>query len=204
MSRHLQNAAMLLAAVAVVATSANFAQAGCRRHRVIHHYPVHRHVHRVHRVIHKPVIVHPPVAIAPVKPVAHLPSVPAGSTLTLPGNFLGPNPGHVFLVLNKVKLPVRIDNWTPTGVTMTLPPMAVKQPTPARIDVVLEHGQLANKLKILLTPPAALVLHPSAPASPLPTAQPAVAQLAAPPLTPTGQPGIPQIGAPIIQGTTQQ
>jgi hypothetical protein len=104
----------------------------------------------------------------------------------LPGNFLGPAAGHVFLVLNEVKLPVKIEAWSPSGVTVTLPPMAVKQPTPARLDVIMPQGQLVNKVSILLTPPAPLVLHASAPASPL-AAGPGPVQAA-----------VPQIGSPLV------
>jgi hypothetical protein len=106
----------------------------------------------------------------------------------LPGNFLGPDAGHVFLVLNEVKLPVKIEAWSPSGVTVTLPPMAVKQPSPARIDVIMPQGQLVNKVRILLTAPAPLVIHQSAPASPLPTGSAAAPVQAA----------VPQVGAPLV------
>ena len=171
MSRSIRKVAVLSLAVAASFAVAKTSFAGCHSHRPVHHvqhyhHPVVRH-HVVRPIIH---VTQPPVVIAPpAPPVEQLPSVPSGATLTLPGNFLGPVAGHVFLVFENVKLPAQIDDWNPNGVTITLPPMAVKQPTPARIDVLLPQGQAMQQVKILLTPPAPLVLHASAPASPLPT-----------------------------------
>ncbi len=206
MSRTFRKAAVCSLALALVTISAQASSAGgCNRsyrshghvqHTVVRHAPIHRHI--VHRAA--PLIVRPIVAVAPapvvvraarpIAPRVQRPAVPTGSTLSLPGNFLGPIAGHVFLVLDHVKVPARIENWTSNGVTITLPPMAVKHPTPARIDVIMPHGQAINKVKILLTPPAPLVLHPTAPATPLPTG-PATPLLEAQ--------GIPQIGAPVVQ-----
>ena len=202
MSRSFRQAAVCSLAVAATLIAANFSLAGCggghcrsSYSRNYSHYraPVVRHI--VRPVVHvaPPVIVAPPVAPIAIAPrpfgiVPQLPSVPAGSTLSLPGNFLGPVAGHVLLVLNEVKLPTQIVSWSPSGVTVTLPPMAVKQPSPARLDVVLPHGQTISKVKILLTPPAPLVIHPTPPASPLPTGP------AAGPL----QSGVPQIGNPLV------
>ena len=202
MSRSFRQAALSALAVAATLTAANSSLAGCggghyrggySRHYSHYRAPVVRHI--VRPVVHvaPPVVaVAPPVAplIAP-RPlgiVPQLPSVPAGSTLSLPGNFLGPVAGHVFLVLNQVKLPAKIISWSPNGVTVTLPPMAVKQPSRARLDVILPHGQTISNVNILLTRPAPLVIHPTPPASPLPTG-PASGPL---------QTGIPQIGNPQI------
>ena len=202
MSRSFRQAAVCSLAVAAVLIAANSSLAGCggghyrssySRHYSHYRTPVVRHI--VRPVVHvaPPVVavappVAPLVAPGPIGIAPQLPSVPAGSTLSLPGNFLGPVAGHVFLVLNEVKLPAKIVAWNPNGVTITLPPMAVKQPTPARLDVVLPHGQTISNVKILLTPPAPLVIHPTPPASPLPTG-PAAAPL---------QTGIPQIGNPLV------
>ena len=198
MSRSFRQAAVCSFAVTAVLIAAHSSLAGCggghcHRSSYRHYRPVVRHV--VRPVVHVPppvVAVTPPVApiIAPgpIGIAPQLPSVPAGSTLSLPGNFLGPVAGHVFLVLNEVKLPAKIVAWNPNGVTVTLPPMAVKQPSPARLDVILPHGQTISNVKILLTPPAPLVIHPTPPASPLPTGP------AAGPL----QTGVPQIGNPLV------
>ena len=203
MSRSFRQAAVCSLAVAATLIAANSSLAGCGGGHYrggYHNYyaryraPVVRHV--VRPVVHvaRPVIaVAPPIAPIGIAPrpigiVPQLPSVPAGSTLSLPGNFLGPVAGHVFLVLNEVKLAAQIVSWSPNGVTITLPPMAVKRPTPARLDVVLPHGQTISNVKILLTPPAPLVIHPTPPASPLPTGP------AAGPL----QTAVPQIGNPLV------
>jgi hypothetical protein len=108
------------------------------------------------------------VAVAPA-PVPQYPTVPSGSTLTIPANFLGNQPGSVFMVFNNIKLPVQINNWTMTGVTVTLPPMAIKDSVVIRLDVILPHGKLGHTQKIRVTAPAPVVLHPTAPTSPLPT-----------------------------------
>ena len=194
MSRSFRQAAVCSLAVAATLIAANWSLAGCGGGHYrggYHNY----HTRVVRPVVHvaPPVIVAPPVAPIAIAPrpigiVPQLPAVPAGSTLSLPGNFMGPVAGHVFLVLNEVKLPAQIVSWSPNGVTVTLPPMAVKQPSPARLDVILPHGQTISKVKILLTPPAPLVIHPTPPASPLPTGP------AAGPL----QTGVPQIGNPLV------
>ncbi len=110
----------------------------------------------------------PPVMFAEL-PQEQLASVPVGSTITLPANFLGPHPGSVFLVFNNIKLPVQVLNWADEGVTITLPAMALRQPLKVRIDVVLPQGQLGLQQYIIVTPPAGVILHPVSPTSPLPT-----------------------------------
>ncbi len=206
---------------------ASDANAGCgsgRRYSIRSSYrPTVRYVRpQVHNVVRAQpkTIVHnvvqhaPPkvvVAPSPVKP--QLPTVPAGSTLTLPANFLGSQPGDVFMVFNKIKLPITVQRWTPTGVTITLPPMAIKTAVEIRVDIVLPNGTLAVTRHLRVTKPASVVLHPTAPTSPLPTeaaiqqqngpqplpapTQPvAIApQFAQPQLQPPVQP---QVGQPII------
>ena len=112
-------------------------------------------------------VVQPPVVAPP--PEVVLPSVPAGSTLTIPANFLGNEPGSVFMVFQDIKLPVQITAWNMTGVTITLPPMAIKEVVRIRLDVVLPDGRLGHSQKLNVTAPAPVVLHPVAPTSPLPT-----------------------------------
>ncbi|MCP4189184.1 MAG: hypothetical protein GY768_01005 [Planctomycetaceae bacterium] len=148
------------------------ASAGCggRRHSYHHHI---RHI-RPTRVV-RPIVHHrvapPQVAIAPplLAPEPQFPMVPSGSTITIPANFLGNQPGSVLMVFNNIKLPVRIDSWTMTGVTVTLPPMAIKESVVIRLDVLLPQGQLGRTQQIRVTAPAPVVLHPTAPTSPLPT-----------------------------------
>ena len=62
---------------------------------------------------HQP-IVHPPKVVAAPRPSKRLPTVPAGSTITLPANFLGNQLGDAFMVFNKIKLPIKVERWTPT------------------------------------------------------------------------------------------
>ena len=170
MSTMLKITAVLTVAVAAVITSADSADAGCRGgygYGRVCRYPV----RQVYRPVIRHRVVQPAVAAPlPAEPAGpQLTEVPVGSILTLPGNFFGTEPGHVFLVFKSAKLPCVIKDWKPNAVTLALPPMAIKHAQAARLDVVLPHGQLGHEVKILLTPPADIVLHPTAPQSPLPT-----------------------------------
>ncbi|MCA9200614.1 MAG: hypothetical protein KDA87_23905, partial [Planctomycetales bacterium] len=84
-------------------------------------------------------------------------------------NFLGPAPGSVFMVFKDIKLPVQIVNWSNESITVTLPPMAIRHDVRIRLDVILPHGQVGLQKLLVVTPPADVVLHPTAPQSPLPT-----------------------------------
>jgi hypothetical protein len=133
--------------------------------------------HYTYGSYHRPVVRYSnPLGIAPLHFQNDLPSVPAGSSLTLPANFLGEHPGSVFLVFGNVKLPVQVLNWSNDGVTITLPPMAIRHPVQVRLDVVLPHGQLGLQRQFLLTRPADVVLHPTGPMSPLPTSDAILSQ----------------------------
>ena len=118
--------------------------------------------------IARPYIHHNPVVFAHL-PQERLASAPSGSTITLPANFLGDHPGSVFMVFNNIKLPIEIVKWCNTGVTIKLPPMAQRHSLRVRLDVVLPHGKLGLQQRLLITPPADVILHPVAPTSPLPT-----------------------------------
>jgi hypothetical protein len=121
------------------------------------------------------------VALGPTAPDKELPTVPAGSTLTLPGNFLGDEPGSVLMVFNKIKLPVTIRQWSTNGVTVTLPPMAINGAVVIRLDVVLPNGHLGKTQDLRVTAPSPVILHPAAPSPNLPT------QAALAPIQPGGQ-----------------
>jgi len=171
MFRRLMTLAALFAlTVSSLATTA--AQAGChsggyRGHTVVRHARTYvRPVTVVRERIVRPQV---QVALPAVDPEPEHPVVPAGSTLTIPANFLGQAPGSVFMVFNNIKLPVQVQNWSMTGVTITLPPMAIKETVLIRLDLVLPHGELGHTQKLYVTPPAPVVLHPTAPQSPLPT-----------------------------------
>ena len=148
------------------------ASAGCGGGRRTYH----RHTYVRPVTVVRPIVHHhvarPQVAIAAppiVAPEPQHPVVPSGSTITIPANFLGNQPGSVLMVFNNIKLPVQINNWTMTGVTVTLPPMAIKDTVVIRLDLLLPHGQLGHTQKLCVTAPAPVVLHPTAPTSPLPT-----------------------------------
>ena len=98
-----------------------------------------------------------------------LPTVPAGSTITVPANFLGPHPGAVLITFSNVKLPAVIKNWHNNGVTVELPPMAIRSSVRVRLDVILPHGQLAHRIFLNIAAPPSVVLHAVEPTSPLPT-----------------------------------
>ena len=166
-----------LLAVAVAATLIATAQTadagGCGKHRGYYHPPVrvyHRPVHVVRPVVVAPApIVTPAAVLAPAPapaPGPRLTSVPVGSTITLPGNFLGDQPGQAFLVMGQgqVKLPLQIRNWTPGAVTLSLPPMGLVKETPAQIAILLPNGQIGNQVDVLLVAPANVIVHPNGPA----------------------------------------
>ncbi|MEZ6118867.1 MAG: hypothetical protein R3C28_20180, partial [Pirellulaceae bacterium] len=138
----------------------------------VHTTHVVRPVHVQQTLIRQPVVekmVQPVVQIAaaPVEP--QYPEVPAGATLTLPANFLGEQAGSVFMAFQDIKLPVHIQNWTMTSVTITLPPMAIKDAVLIQVDVVRPDGSVAHSQKLRVTAPSPVILHPTAPTSPLPT-----------------------------------
>ncbi|MCP4189179.1 MAG: hypothetical protein GY768_00980 [Planctomycetaceae bacterium] len=143
------------------------ASAGCRgRCRVSYRRPSRPVVIHRRQVI-RPLVVESPTSIS--LPMQQLPTVPAGSTLTLPGNFLGTQPGSVLMVFNNVKLPVQILKWENHGVTMKLPPMAIRKPVAIRLDLMLPNGQLGLTQRVNVIPPATIQIHPTRPTSPLPT-----------------------------------
>ena len=172
-----RKALAIFATVAVaIASLSSQSFAGCRGGGYGGGYS-YRHVTRVVRpvthVVRPVTVVHqvaPQVAVAPpVVKAPNAPTVPMGSTLTLPANFLGNVPGDVFMVFNDIKLPVQVHKWATTGVTITLPPMAIKESVLIRLDIVMPDGRLGHKQMLRVTKPAEVVLHPTAPTSPLPT-----------------------------------
>jgi len=164
MTRRTITALTLIATLAVTLAADSALACGKRRSRSCSRsYPVRQ------PVVVKQVVTAPVVPAAPVVAEPQIPSVPAGATLTLPANFLGAAQGDVFLVFQNIKLPVTIVAWNNNGVTITLPPMAIKDPLQLRLDIVLPDGKLAHQQKIRVTAPASVILHPTAPVSPLPT-----------------------------------
>ncbi|MCA9198751.1 MAG: hypothetical protein KDA87_14480 [Planctomycetales bacterium] len=125
-------------------------------------------------IVHPPVVVErivEPVVVAPIATpaVPQIPTFPAGATLALTANFLGEQTGSVFLVFDKIKLPVAIQAWTNNGVTVTLPAMAIKEAVQVRLDVVRPDGSLGMSQTLRITCPAPVIVHTPGAASPLPT-----------------------------------
>ena len=77
----------------------------------------------------------------------------AGSSLKLSGDCFGSESGSAFLVFDKVTLPVPIDDWQETTVTVTLPPLFLRDASGVHIDVVTPQGNLAKRKSLLMTPP---------------------------------------------------
>jgi hypothetical protein len=87
--------------------------------------------------------------------------VPAGATLTLQADGMGEAQGQVVLQMEKVAMASLIREWTPAGVTATLPPMELAAPVIAEILILNADGSLANGMKVELIPA------PSAAAAPV-------------------------------------
>ena len=163
---------VVFVALVAVSLSANMAFAGCNSGRGGHHVGFRFHhpqrlavkpaVHHHRVVVRKPLVVHQPLVVHKplIQPVAPpLPQVAAGSSLTIPANFLGPQPGHVFLSLGATKLPCQILSWKPESVTITLPPMGIAAPQKACLHILMPHGQVMKRVDFLLTAPPEIILH---------------------------------------------
>lgn len=97
-------------------------------------------------------------------------SVPAGATITLPGN-RGGQMGEVNLVLGEVRLPLTIVEWNETGVTLVLPDMQITSATEAQIEIQSAGSGSAETISIQLEPqPSVLIVEPSADVVPPPPA----------------------------------
>jgi hypothetical protein len=90
------------------------------------------------------------VSIAP--PVRHLPEVPQGSTMRIKVNFLGNEPGVVFMTAGKLTLQCRILEWAPTHVMFELPEIGVIEASEVTLDVAKANGTVARTVDVLLTP----------------------------------------------------
>ena len=82
--------------------------------------------------------------------------VPSGSQVTLTGSY--GTDGQVYLNINNVKLPLAVDQWTETGITLTLPSVQLTQAQSATIDVVAKNGK-TDSIAITLNPQAKLVVN---------------------------------------------
>lgn len=82
--------------------------------------------------------------------------VPSGAQVTLTGSY--GTDGQVYLNINNVKLPLVVQQWTETGITLTLPSVQLTQAQSATIDVVAKNGK-TDSIAITLNPQAKLVVN---------------------------------------------
>jgi hypothetical protein len=82
--------------------------------------------------------------------------VPSGSQVTLTGSY--GTDGQVYLNINNVKLPLVVEQWTDSGITLTLPSLQLTQAQSATIDVVAKNGK-TDSIAITLNPQAKLVVN---------------------------------------------
>ena len=99
-----------------------------------------------------------PVVEAQVTVIERRASVSAGASLKLASSFLGREPGVVFLHVGDTVLNCEIREWTPNSVSLTLPKMGIKSPTPAELDIRLPNGAVNKTVKIELVQPAEIVV----------------------------------------------
>lgn len=85
-------------------------------------------------------------------------TVASGSSLKLAGSFLGREPGVVFLHVGDTVLLCELRAWTPNSVSLTLPKMGIKSPTPAELDIRMPNGAVNKIVKIELVQPAEIVV----------------------------------------------
>lgn len=100
-------------------------------------------------VVSKPVIVEVPII---VNQVEQLPEVQVGATITLPAQTLGDQAGVVMLRVGDITLGAMVNEWTNTGVQLTLPMVGLEQPKRAEIVVLLPDGQVAMTVPVKLIP----------------------------------------------------
>jgi|694.fasta_scaffold00597_9 hypothetical protein len=150
-----------LAAVSFVVSQSGTAEAGygCRTY----YRPVYRPVTIVQPVVHQPVVVQPvvthPVVVAvptpapaPIFVAPKAIKVPQGAKLRLKANFLGKEPGQVFLATGSVTLACEVLEWNPNFVNIQLPNMAVVKETAGKIVIVTNEGALKRKVEVIVMP----------------------------------------------------
>jgi hypothetical protein len=82
---------------------------------------------------------------------ASLTVVPAGSTIKVDAQNLGPQPGRVSIVVGNLAMPGVVANWSDTAVNITLPQVEVTGPVRAKIVVRRANGSVANETPFQLT-----------------------------------------------------
>ena len=147
---------VLTLAVATGALAGGFsddASAGCHKTRYVQYQPQVVHTQPappapVTTVVTKTEV----VAKVTVAPVRRLPEVPQGSTMRIKVNFLGNEPGVVFMTAGKLTLQCRILEWAPTHVMFELPQIGVIEASEVTLDVAKADGKVARSVDVLLTP----------------------------------------------------
>ena len=84
--------------------------------------------------------------------VPKLVSVPQGSSLRVKVNFLGTEPGFVFLTAGELVLKCEIEEWTATHVVFRLPELGILAPKAVRLDIARPDGRVARSANVLLVP----------------------------------------------------
>lgn len=78
--------------------------------------------------------------------------VPMGSSMRIKVNFLGEEPGYVYLKSGELVLECPILTWTSSYVEFALPALGILKPTDARIDVAKAEGRVARSVTVTLIP----------------------------------------------------
>lgn len=138
-------------ASSMVACQADFSEAcdSCRPGRYYHH----TETVLVDRVVPSTVIVTPSAPAPAVnfyKPRAI--KVPQGSVLRLKANFLGHEPGQVFLQINSTTHPCEVIEWNPSFVIIHMPNFAAMADTPGKIMIATNDGKLKRKIDVIVAP----------------------------------------------------
>lgn len=87
--------------------------------------------------------------------------VPQASSLRLKANFLGQNPGRVFLFVNSLTLECEVIEWSPDYVNIRLPNAGVVKDTAGKIMIATQDGVLKRKVDVIVTPTPDVEVIPS-------------------------------------------
>ncbi len=93
---------------------------------------------------------------------------PAGSTISLAGEGLGPEAGQVLVNLNGLELQGEIEGWYDLGVRVKLPAMPLTATTDATLVLVRGDGAASNPMTVKLGVPQALAADVPSPLAPAP------------------------------------
>ena len=160
-----------LAAVSFVASQSGSAEAGfgCKTYHRYSYQPVTVVQPVVQQTVVQQSVVPPPVVVqaaptptvvvavpAPTPaPIVLAPrgiKIPQGGTLRLKANFLGKEPGQVFLATGPVTFECEVIEWNPSFVVIHLPEMAVVKETAGKIVIATNEGALKRKVEVIVVP----------------------------------------------------